>query len=354
MSCEGRIRAAAAVLLFLGCGGSSSNSIAVVTVTAAPGMPTVTQLRVVVSNGGLSDTKLFPPAPVAAGITFDTSFAITFATSRAGYLEVAIAALDVNSQEIATGDNMVPIVPGGRADVTVHLALGTSADAGPSGPEAAVPDAPSPDLAKADGPVAGPDLAQPGPDLRGSGGSGGIAGTGGTAATGGVTTIPPTGSGGVTSTGGSTTRPTGGVIGSGGIGVGGTTSTGGRTTGTGGSGGTGPLGSGGRMGTGGVNGTGGTAGTDGGSEPCVPAKTVTIASGSGTPGSFGTTGAYCFRTLDTITGWGCSNFTGRTLKVNNVTETCGAMPLPAKVNGYYYFDASGGAGAVDYATIFYY
>ena len=30
------------------------------------------------------------------------------------------------------------------------------------------------------------------------------------------------------------------------------------------------------------------------------------------------------------------------------------MPLPAKVNGHYYFDASGGAGAISYASIYWY
>ena len=80
---------------------------------------------------------------------------------------------------------------------------------------------------------------------------------------------------------------------------------------------------------------------------CVPAKTVT----GGMSGDSGTTGAYCFRTPDSISGWGCSNFTGRTLKVNTVAVTCSALPLPAKFNGYYYFDATGGAGAVDYASI---
>ena len=86
-------------------------------------------------------------------------------------------------------------------------------------------------------------------------------------------------------------------------------------------------------------------------EPCVPAKTI-AGSGSGNSGSFGTTGAFCFRTADTITGWNCSNFTGRTLKVNGTVETCGALPLPAKFNGYYYFEAS--AGGVDYASIYWY
>jgi hypothetical protein len=80
----------------------------------------------------------------------------------------------------------------------------------------------------------------------------------------------------------------------------------------------------------------------------VPAKTITGV-GSANTGNFGTTGAFCFRTPDNIAGWGCSNFTGRTLKVNGTTETCGTLPLPAKVNGYYYFDAS--AGSFDYAVI---
>jgi hypothetical protein len=111
-----------------------------------------------------------------------------------------------------------------------------------------------------------------------------------------------------------------------------------------------PVGSGGITGTGGVSGTGGTTviNGDGGGEPCMPAKTVTGTNS----GDFGTTGAYCFRTPDNISGWGCSNFTGRTIKVNGVTETCGAMPLPAKVNGYYYFDVS--AGNYSYASIFWY
>jgi hypothetical protein len=334
---------AAVAFLFLGCDGSSSNSIAVVSVTAAPGMPTVTQLRVVISNGGSSDSKMFPRVPVAGGITFDTSFAVTFPTSRSGYLDIAVSALDPSGHEVATGDNTTRIVPGGRADVTVHLALVPNTDAGLPGGDAGIADTPGPDLARADGPVTGPDVAQPGPDLRGTGGIGGTTGTGGTTSTGGVTTLPATGSGGVTSTGGSTARPTGGITGSGG--VGGVMGTGGRSTS--------PPGSGGIVGTGGLPGTGGVAAPDGGTEPCVPAETIT-GSGSGNTGTLGTTGAYCFRTPDNIGGWNCSNFTGRTIKVNGVTVTCGAMPLPPKVDGYYYFDISGGTGAVDYASIYWY
>ena len=85
-----------------------------------------------------------------------------------------------------------------------------------------------------------------------------------------------------------------------------------------------------------------------GDEPCTPSGTYT----GGKTGEFGTKNAFCFRTPDNITGWGCSNLTGRTLKVNGVAETCAALPLPAKINGYYYFDVT--AGDVDYASIYWY
>lgn len=231
-----------------------------------------------------------------------------------------------------------------------------------------------------------------------NGGAGGATGNGGATSAGGSTTQPgsggrtttvsggATGRGGVTSSGGRTTTRvgTGGATGAGGatdeggtggstrVGTGGRTSgTGGRTTGSGGStttrrdGGEGGVGGtdGGvdrPVGSGGARGSGGAPGIDGGGgdEPCVPAATVT-GSGSANSGNFGTTGPYCFRTPDNITGWNCSNFTGRTLKVNNVAVTCGGttpgtMPLPAKINGYYYFDASGGTGAVEYASIYWY
>ncbi len=121
-----------------------------------------------------------------------------------------------------------------------------------------------------------------------------------------------------------------------------------------------PFGSGGAASSGGVASTGGDTSTGGaigtddggeGSEPCVPVQTIT-GTGSASSGNFGTVGEFCFRTPDNINGWGCSNLTGRTLKVNGVTETCGALPLPPKVNGYYYFDAS--AGSVDYASIYWF
>jgi endoglucanase len=84
------------------------------------------------------------------------------------------------------------------------------------------------------------------------------------------------------------------------------------------------------------------------SEPCTPA--VTLGAGVTNSGNFNTTGPYCFRTSYAIAGWGCSNFDGRTLQVNDVTKTCGSLPLPAMYNGYYYFEAS--AGTMSYASIY--
>ena len=168
----------------------------------------------------------------------------------------------------------------------------------------------------------------------GSGGAGGAAGTGGARATGGSANGGATSTGGRTGTGGANT---GGAKATGGKANGGSTSTGGRT------------------GTGGVNPTGGAKATGGaptggstssGVEPCTPSKTIT----GGQSGNFNTTGAYCFRTPDTINGWGCSNFDGRSVQVNDVAKTCGNMPMPTKYNGYYYFESS--AGTYAWASIY--
>jgi len=156
-------------------------------------------------------------------------------------------------------------------------------------------------------------------------GTGGAPGTGGAAATGGA-------------------RPTGGAAA-----TGGTPATGGArpTGGTPATGGARPTG--GTPATGGARPTGGTPATGGSSssaEPCVPSKTVA----GGQSGNFNTSGAYCFRTADTINGWGCSNFDGRTVLVNDVAKSCGGLPMPTKYNGYYYFEVS--AGAYPWASIY--
>jgi endoglucanase len=68
--------------------------------------------------------------------------------------------------------------------------------------------------------------------------------------------------------------------------------------------------------------------------------------------SFANAGPVCLRVTLDIAGWGCSNFEGRTLKVNGTTVACAEFPLPSKVDGAYYFDVS--AGEHDYASLYWY
>jgi mannan endo-1,4-beta-mannosidase len=87
-----------------------------------------------------------------------------------------------------------------------------------------------------------------------------------------------------------------------------------------------------------------TSGT--GTTPCANPITFT-----GNTNNFNTTGPVCYRTSQTINGWGCFNMDGRTLSVNNTAMTCGQMPLPAKwSDGYTYFAAT--AGTYPWAGIY--
>jgi len=199
-------------------------------------------------------------------------------------------------------------------------------------------------------------------------GSGG-AGTGGVE-TGGTTVSPAGGSGG---SGGTTPLPSGGAAGSTrsdggasgatssggvtGVPTGGTTVTGGTG---GGPGGKTSLGSGG-VGSGGTTsrpGSGGSTTPTSGAltnysfpeatEPCTPTKDFS----GGQTLNFGTTGAFCFRTADDFSDYGCSNTDGRTLKINGkVVDSCGGKP-PAKLGSFYYFDF--GAGKYEYASVNWY
>lgn len=87
------------------------------------------------------------------------------------------------------------------------------------------------------------------------------------------------------------------------------------------------------------------------STPVVIGCSNPITFTGGQTGNFNTTDAVCYRTTAAIAGWGCSNFDGRTLSVDNVATACGAA-LPARwSDGYYYFAIS--AGTYSYASIFY-
>jgi len=79
--------------------------------------------------------------------------------------------------------------------------------------------------------------------------------------------------------------------------------------------------------------------------PC--ANPVTFA---GNTGNFNTTAAVCYRTSATLSGWGCSNFDGRTVTVGGAVRTCGQLPLTASSDGFTYFSIT--AGAFPWASLF--
>jgi len=75
----------------------------------------------------------------------------------------------------------------------------------------------------------------------------------------------------------------------------------------------------------------------------------------GQSGNFDTSGAYCFRTQDTISGWGVSNFSGRTISVtvngSGASVTTPGAPLPTKGSSdFYVFEAS--AGEAPWASVY--
>jgi hypothetical protein len=100
---------------------------------------------------------------------------------------------------------------------------------------------------------------------------------------------------------------------------------------------------------------GGVCASDGGSSP--PCDNPITAMSWGT-GNFNTTGPVCYRVQRTINGMGVSNMNGRSLFINDVnmagkcpaTNGSCAMPLPAPIDGYYYFEA--GAGAFPWASLY--
>jgi hypothetical protein len=85
---------------------------------------------------------------------------------------------------------------------------------------------------------------------------------------------------------------------------------------------------------------GGTSFTCAGS--CLNATTISRYQFSG---NFNTTDEVWYVTSDAPTGWQASNVDGRQIYVNGVVESSGQMPLPAAVNGKYYFQFTAGGVA---------
>ncbi len=172
----------------------------------------------------------------------------------------------------------------------------------------------------------------------GSGGSGELGGEGGSPAGGSPQVAgAPGGAGKVeTGKGGSGSAGSGGKGGSTGKGGGGgTVGVGGAAAGSN---------AGGKAGTSSGGDGGSAAGSDGGSGgagtmPCADPKDVT----GGQSGNFKTKAAVCFRTKESFNTVGCSNFAGRTMKVNGALAMCMVKTaFPPAIDGWNYFDVSAG------------
>lgn len=145
-----------------------------------------------------------------------------------------------------------------------------------------------------------------------------------------------------------------GVGNTGGAESGGTGGTGAATGGTG-------SGSGGSTGSGGSKSGGATGGTAHGGGPGTPSPAACpdprepAASGAaqGDSGSFGTMEAVCYFVEGSFNSWNCSNLGGRTVAVNGTPMPMCGGPLPAKVDGGYYFEF-GASSSIEYTSFYWY
>ena len=236
------------------CGALScqqADSVVVVSVTTAPGLPPINQLRALMSNGSATSMRLYPEQPVETPLDFATApvtFAIVVPRARTGPFDVAVDGLFAGASPVlvgpsplvvASGAGRATLSPGERAGVAVSLLAGPS----PCGNGVSDPGEQCDDGGRFSGD--GCDFRCQREGSAGQGGQGQPGGAGGGAA--------PGGTGGIVAAGG--------APGSGGLGAGGAPSTGGVPAG--GAGMTGSA-TGGAPGTGGVTPTGGAVGTAGG------------------------------------------------------------------------------------------
>jgi len=158
-------------------------------------------------------------------------------------------------------------------------------------------------------------------------------------------------SGGTASSTGGTSSSSGGSDSSGA----GTTAASGATTSSGGAGARANFGGAGRVAGGGQTSSAGRAGASGGSTlPCEnPRDPAQPGASQGSSGSFDTTEAVCFFVVGTFNAWNCSNIGGRTVTINGSPAMCGD-PLPAPVDGGYYFEFSASTMGTNYTSFYWY
>jgi cysteine-rich repeat protein len=107
-------------------GCDKSDSVVVVKVSADAEVANVFQLRAQVSNAGEGVTRMFPEAPGAQAIVFETAFSLTVPRGRTGALDIALDGLDANGNAVANGAATVDLHGGDNLTVMITLQPGAS------------------------------------------------------------------------------------------------------------------------------------------------------------------------------------------------------------------------------------
>lgn len=105
------------------CGKSEAKATVVLTVMAAPAMPSVSQLQVVWTNGASFGSESIPQTKAGTPLLFDSPVVTTLSGSWSGQLDLSVSALDATATVVASGTAIVDIIPGGSAGTTIQLAV---------------------------------------------------------------------------------------------------------------------------------------------------------------------------------------------------------------------------------------
>jgi hypothetical protein len=99
-------------------------SIVVITVNIAAGVPELHQIRVAAHLGsaGMDADLYYPPSPGGA-IQSGSTLAILIPTSRMGLLDLILYGLDANQTMVARGNGQTTISVGMRVDTTITLSV---------------------------------------------------------------------------------------------------------------------------------------------------------------------------------------------------------------------------------------
>ena len=136
MTARGVVASCAMLCGLLSC--QTTDSVVVVSVTTAPGVQPINQLRALMSNGSDASVKLYPQQPAATPLDFTAApitFAVVVPRSRSGPFDIAVDGLLVSGATVvaptplvvASGPGRAILNAGERADVSVLLLAGPPA-----------------------------------------------------------------------------------------------------------------------------------------------------------------------------------------------------------------------------------